>query len=194
MKNYKYQKLMSFFSKQTKEIIKLSFEEIENIIGFKLPDSAYRYNAYWHPSETHTITKSWVANSYKMAYVSLGEYVEFERIESAIRENFVYKIEVYLSKELIPKVIEGATELGACKIGNYDHVASYYEIEGCWRPLGDSTPFSGEKNRVNYGREYKLELRCEGDYVSSVLRRVRELHPYEEALINVIRLENHLFE
>ena len=108
--------------------------------------------------------------------------------------NDVYKLEVYLSKELIPMMLEDVTKLGACKVNNYDHVASYYEIEGCWRPLDDSSPETGEKNIVNYGKEYKLEFRCEEPYVRGVLSKIREIHPYDEALINVIKLENHIFE
>jgi len=106
----------------------------------------------------------------------------------------VYKIEIYLSKDLIGQMLEEVTKLGACRVGNYDHVASYYEIEGCWRPLDDSIPVTGDKNVVNYGKEYKLEIRCEELYIRDVLKKIREVHPYDEALINVIRLENHNFE
>lgn len=194
-RTYKYQALYSYFEQMNLNYVKLTYQEIENILGFKLPDSAYEYIAYWHPSKTHTICRSWVENGFKMVHVSLENYVEFERIE-AVKSSLpkVYKIEVYLSKDLIPKIIEETTRLGAGKVGGYDHVASYYEIEGCWRPLGESPPFTGEKNQVNYGKEYKLELRCEEIYVRNVLKRIREIHPYEEALINVIRLENYKFE
>lgn len=194
-KEYKYLELMQFFSQQEKRYIKLSYDEIEKIIGFKLPESSYTYSAYWHPSETHTICKSWTENNYKMIHVSLGKYVEFEKIKISNNSlSVTYKIEVYLAKFLIPKIIEEVTILGAGRVGNYDHVASYYEIEGCWRPLSDSTPFSGDKNQVNYGKEYKLEIRCEEKYIKKVLKKIREIHPYDEALINVIKLENHKFE
>jgi len=109
-------------------------------------------------------------------------------------KNAVYKIEIFLPENLIEQMIEEVTRLGACRVGNYDFVASYYEIEGCWRPLEGSTPLAGEKKVVNYGREYKLEIRCEDRHVRNVLERIREVHPYDEALINVIRLENHNFE
>jgi len=105
-----------------------------------------------------------------------------------------YKLEIYLPKDIIPTILEAVTKLGACRVGDYDHVASYYEIEGCWRPLEASEPLTGEKNTVNYGKEYKLEIRCEETYVKSVLQKIRELHPYEEALINVIRLDNDRFK
>ncbi|MBI9011023.1 MAG: cytochrome C biogenesis protein [Clostridiales bacterium] len=109
-------------------------------------------------------------------------------------QTIYYKLELYLSKDLIPEMIELATSLGACEYDRYDHVASYYEIEGCWRPSERSNPVTGEKNTVNYGKEYKLELRCKEQYVKAVLGALRKKHPYEEAVIHVIRLDNHLFE
>lgn len=193
VENYKYKNLMGYFSNLHVDFIKLTFNEIENIIDFKLPDSAYKYSAYWHKSETHTICQSWTKNGWKMIGVKLGQYVEFER-ESISENTIIYKLEIYSPKNLIPKMIEEITKLGACRVGNYDNVASYYEIEGCWRPLGESTPFTGEKNKINYGKEYKLEIRCEEQYVKTVLKKIREIHPYEEALINVIKLYNRLFE
>ncbi len=111
------------------------------------------------------------------------------------RENRTeYKLEIYLSRELIPQMLAEVTKSGACRVGNYDNVASYYEIEGCWKPLENSAPAAGEKNTVNYGREYKLEIRCKEKKVRDVLQKIRELHPYEEPLINIIKLENHNFE
>ncbi len=106
----------------------------------------------------------------------------------------VYKLEIYMPKDVIPAVLEEVSKLGACHVGKYDYVASYYEIEGCWRPLEESTPFTGDRGKINYGKEYKLEIRCEEKYIGSILKKIRKIHPYEEALINVIRLENHIFE
>lgn len=75
---YKYQELWNYFSNLKGDYKKLTFEEIEKIIGFELPTSAYKYSAYWHPSKTHTICGSWDEHGWKMIGVKLGEYVEFE--------------------------------------------------------------------------------------------------------------------
>lgn len=77
---YKYIELLKYFENVNETSIRLTFEEIESIIGFKLPPSAYKHEPYWHPSKTHTITKSWVDNGFKMFHVSLGEYVEFKKL------------------------------------------------------------------------------------------------------------------
>ena len=59
----------------------LKFEQIEGIIGQKLSDSAYRYHAYWYPSETHTITLSWINAGFEMDKLDLVEkQVAFKRV------------------------------------------------------------------------------------------------------------------
>lgn len=198
-KQYKYIALYRYFEELEKDYIKLTYEDIERIIGFKLPKSAYEYKQYWYPSETHIITQSWVENEWKITNVVLGAYVEFKRLnnKSNISKDtrvVKYKIEVYLAEELISSIVEEVTKLGACNVGAYDHIASYYQIEGCWRPLEHSTPVTGRKNCVNYGKEYKLELRCDEMNIDTVLKKIIEIHPYEQPLINVIRLDNHRFD
>jgi len=105
-----------------------------------------------------------------------------------------YKIEVLLPKEFIEPILSAASDLGACKVGDYDHVATFYEIEGCWKPGTESNPVTGVKNEINYGKEYKLEFRCEDSMVKEVLSEIKRIHPYEEVLINVIELVNYKFD
>jgi len=105
-----------------------------------------------------------------------------------------YKIEVLLPKEYIEPILKAVSVLGACKVGNYDHVATFYEIEGCWKPGSESSPVTGVKNEVNYGKEYKLEFRCEESKVKDVVSEINRIHPYDEVLINVIELVNYKFD
>jgi hypothetical protein len=79
--DYKYDLLMNYFEKLKVDKVILTYDEIEKIIGFKLPKSAYQYTAYWGVSKTHTITRSWVENGWKKTDLKLGEYVEFTRGE-----------------------------------------------------------------------------------------------------------------
>lgn len=60
--------------------IKLSFAEIENIIGTTLCKSAYTYTAYWQPSPTHTMPNTILAAGYKIASVDLiGKTINLEK-------------------------------------------------------------------------------------------------------------------
>jgi hypothetical protein len=42
--------------------------------------------------------------------------------------------------------------------------------------------------------EYKVEVSCKRELVKDALKVIRKTHPYEEALINIIPLANHLFD
>ena len=44
----------------------LTFKELENILGFDLSNSAYKYTAYWSPSETHTMAVVVLEKGYRM--------------------------------------------------------------------------------------------------------------------------------
>jgi len=43
----------NYLARTDKSSLDLSFDEIGKIIGEKLCDSAYKYEAYWKPSKTH---------------------------------------------------------------------------------------------------------------------------------------------
>lgn len=45
----------NFLIANKKDSLKLSFIEIEKIIGVCLCSSAYKYSAYWYPSKTHPL-------------------------------------------------------------------------------------------------------------------------------------------
>jgi hypothetical protein len=77
--DYKYNLLMKYFEKLKDNKVMLTFDDIEKIIGFKLPKSAYQYIAYWGVGKTHTITRSWVENGWKKTDLKLGQYVEFTK-------------------------------------------------------------------------------------------------------------------
>lgn len=80
-KGQKFLELEKLFKSCKEDYIVLSFDQIEIIIGQKLCDSAYKYPAYWHPSETHTITLSWINEGFELDKVDLVEkQVAFKRV------------------------------------------------------------------------------------------------------------------
>lgn len=98
------------------------------------------------------------------------------------------KIEVYIPEAPIKSLVAALTELGACKVGNYDHVVSYGKVFGYWRPLNGSNPVNGAVNKVNFGEECKMEVICPYDLLSEAIALIRDHHPYEEPAINVLPL------
>ena len=108
------------------------------------------------------------------------------RIESI--ENV--KIEVYIPEENIKPLVEKLTGIGACRVGEYDHVSSYSKVYGYWRPLDDSSPYDGQKNTLNFGNECKLEIICPLQIAREAVIVIKDNHPYELPVINVIKLLN----
>lgn len=96
------------------------------------------------------------------------------------------KIEVLLPEEYIEKVRDQLNDIGVLRVGNYDNVISYSHVNGYWRPLEEATPFRGTKGEISFGTECKMEFRCFKKNIEEVKKAIKNVHPYEEPVINVI--------
>ena len=70
----KYDPLYDHLANNPETVIALSFSEIERILGFALPASARRYQAWWANERegTHSHARSWLDASYKTQGVDLN--------------------------------------------------------------------------------------------------------------------------
>lgn len=76
----KYRYLSSFLRNSGKDRLRMTFAEIEKLIGFSLSPSARRNRANWANSETQSLACSWLKVGYKTVEVNLTkEYVVFEK-------------------------------------------------------------------------------------------------------------------
>lgn len=98
------------------------------------------------------------------------------------------KVEILIPCEYVIPVREALHEVGACRVGNYDHCLSVARVTGYWRPLTGAQPFDGVVGAISEGAECKMELRCHRDLLAAAVRAIRRIHPYEEPVINVIPL------
>lgn len=74
----KYEPLTTYLNLHKKERIKLTYSEIEEILGFKLPVSARKDKRWWNNNDcSHSQSKSWGEAGYKTTDVILGESVVF---------------------------------------------------------------------------------------------------------------------
>ena len=77
-KGEKYIELTSYLEKCGKDELRLTFSEIESILGCKLMGSAYKYPALWSNSESHTIAFGWLNAGYNTRNVDIpNQIVEF---------------------------------------------------------------------------------------------------------------------
>jgi hypothetical protein len=109
-------------------------------------------------------------------------------------QNFTdVKLEIFVPQEYALKLRDELAKIGVGRIGNYDHCMAMYLIQGTFRPLEGANPFEGTIGVVSEGTEYKMEINCKRELVNNAVKIIKSIHPYEEPLINIIPLANHLF-
>jgi hypothetical protein len=106
----------------------------------------------------------------------------------------IYKIEVFLPRSVLPEMMSAMADLGAGRIGNYDHCAAVTEVTGYWRPLPGANPTIGEVGGVSSEPEVKLEMDCVKELIPEVVQAIRRIHPYEEPVIHLVPLERPWFD
>ena len=76
----KYRRLTDMLINSNSKSVTLTFNEIEKIIGFTLPESSRKHRAFWAHTTTHSIAHGWMAAGYKVLDVNMtAETVVFER-------------------------------------------------------------------------------------------------------------------
>lgn len=77
----KYAPLKTFLSRQTRSEAAMSFSDIERVLGFRLPVSARKHQAWWaNHAGTHVNAQAWLDAGWKTSRVELAsERVVFVR-------------------------------------------------------------------------------------------------------------------
>lgn len=80
----KYEPLTEFLRRQASGVVRMSFDEIERVIGAKLPPSATHHRAWWsNNAENNVMTKAWRDAGFESEDVDMkGRRVAFRRVSS----------------------------------------------------------------------------------------------------------------
>jgi len=78
----KYEPLPQFLSATPGSARRMSFEQIERVLGFKLPKSAYEHEAWWSNNPTgHSHARAWLSAGWRTQDVDLAaRKVTFQRV------------------------------------------------------------------------------------------------------------------
>ena len=98
------------------------------------------------------------------------------------------KIITTVPPENVEKLRNAICEAGAGVIGNYNYCSMSTKCIGTFEPNEDANPYIGENNILEYVEEEKLEVVCNVENVKKVIKKLREVHPYEEPAIDIIPL------
>jgi hypothetical protein len=78
----KYAPLENHLSGLEENSITLSYEQLEQMLGFKLPNSAYKHRAWWSNGKKGG-SKFWLRVGWMVESVRLGDSVSFARMDQA---------------------------------------------------------------------------------------------------------------
>jgi hypothetical protein len=81
-------------------------------------------------------------------------------------------------------------EAGAGVIGNYSFCSISQRVTGTFKGNDNSNPYIGNKNKLESVEEEKIEVQCDISILKDVLKKLKEIHPYEEPAIDIIPLIN----
>ena len=59
---------------------------------------------------------------------------------------------------------------------------------GTFKGTDNSNPYIGKKNKLEIVDEEKFEVICDINIAKKVIKKLREVHPYEEPAIDIVPL------
>ena len=99
------------------------------------------------------------------------------------------KLEIFIPESHFTALQKALQSVDAGHIGKYDCCLSYSKVIGTWRPLAGTHPYIGEENVISHEEELKVEVTIVAERLKETIAAIKEIHPYEEPVINVIKLE-----
>ena len=100
----------------------------------------------------------------------------------------MYKIEVFIPETELQNLRNVLLESDAGHIGNYRGCLSYSQVTGVWFSDKGSNPYIGSVGEWSQESELKVEFNVEDSLKDTVIQKIKEIHPYEEPVINAIHL------
>lgn len=197
-REYKFQALQDYLLICEKDEVELTFEQIEDVLGFKLSDSAYKYDQYWRNSPTHTITLAWEKAGYEIGKLAvennkilfvksnLNYYPllkENVKMKSTIRKN-----NNLVSEETVNYIVEEGNKYFE-ELKN-DNNARYLSWEHCYKVFQE---YKGEKiddSAIDYlSLHLAFYLASWGMYRGSSFLLQKDYKVHKEAVIEIYKPE-----
>ena len=106
------------------------------------------------------------------------------------KKGHLSKIVVFCPHDHATAVRSAMFEAGAGHIGDYDSCSFNLQGSGSFRGSESSSPFVGKKGELHVEPETRIETVAHSAAVSSILKAVAQVHPYEEIAYDVYPLNN----
>ena len=100
-----------------------------------------------------------------------------------------YKLIVTVPLSHADVVRQAIGEAGGGKLGNYSFCSFSTVGIGRFKPEQGANPAIGEVGQFEQVEEEKIEVTVSEDVLDNVIAAIKKVHPYEEVVIDVYRLE-----
>ena len=101
----------------------------------------------------------------------------------------MFKLVFFVPESHLETVKQAVFDVGAGRMGDYEHCCWQVAGQGQFRPLAGSQPFIGRQGEVEQVAEYRVEMVCDGAVIEAAVAALRAAHPYEQPAFDVWRLE-----
>jgi len=98
------------------------------------------------------------------------------------------KIVVFVPLTHSKKVLEAIGKHGGGMIGNYSHCSFSSDGIGRFKPNEKANPFIGKTGKLEEVKEDRIEFICPRDKAKSIIKTIKEVHPYEEVAFDIYPL------
>jgi len=105
-------------------------------------------------------------------------------------KNSLKKIVVFVPETHADKVRKAICDAGAGHIGNYDFCSFNVQGTGTFRGSEETNPFVGEKGKIHFEKEIRIETIIPSFLQNSVVNAMKSAHPYEEVAYDIYPIEN----
>lgn len=105
-------------------------------------------------------------------------------------QNQLRKLVTYVPLEHVGKVRYALFNAGAGHIGEYDQCSFNSEGQGTFRASENATPYIGEKGKLHFEDEVKVETVFPKHLESKIINDLLDAHPYEEVAYDIYSLDN----
>jgi dinuclear metal center YbgI/SA1388 family protein len=100
------------------------------------------------------------------------------------------KLVTFCPVEFADRVRQSLFDAGAGRIGNYDRCSYNIQGQGTFRASDNTNPFVGEKNKIHYEDEVRIEVIFPTYLEKQLIAALLAVHPYEEVAYDLYPLTN----
>ncbi len=95
------------------------------------------------------------------------------------------KIIVFVPETHADLVRESLGNVGAGRVGNYTFCSFTTKGIGRFKPGEGANPAIGEVGQLEMVNEDRIEVACPKEMLNDVIKAIKDVHPYEEVVIDI---------